>query len=128
MADENDIFSPLIREFRRTLIKKEGTMAIKVVIERSVSAENQDELAELLKDLRAKAIRQPGYVSGETLFSVDRPGTHLVISTWETLREWKAWENNPERKGITYKIESLLNEPSRIAVYATTPRSIAEGV
>jgi heme-degrading monooxygenase HmoA len=103
-------------------------MAVKVVIERSVSADNQAEVAELLKDLRAGAIHQQGYVSGETLFAVDRPGTHLVISTWESLKDWKAWENNSKRKEITDKVEALLTSPSRTSVYATTPRSIAEGV
>lgn len=103
-------------------------MAVKVVIERSVSADNQGEMAELLKDLRAKAVRQQGYVTGETLFSVDRPGTHVVISTWENLRDWKAWEKDPERKKIVKKIEYLLASPSKVSVFATTPRSIAEGV
>ncbi len=103
-------------------------MAVKVIIERSVSADNQGEVAELLMDLRAKAIPQPGYVSGETLFSVDRPGTHLVISTWESLRDWKAWGNDPQRLEIVAKIEALLISPSKSSVFATSPRSIAEGV
>ena len=103
-------------------------MAVKVVIERSVSADNQAEVAELLMDLRASAIHQQGYVSGETLFAVDRPGTHLVISTWESLKDWKAWETNPKRRETTDKVEALLTSPSRASAYATTPRSIAEGV
>ncbi len=103
-------------------------MAVKVVIERSVSPDNQADVAELLKDLRAKAIRQQGYISGETLFSVDRPGTHLTISTWEGLRGWKAWEANPERTEIVREIEGLLSLPSKLSVFATSPRSIAEGV
>jgi antibiotic biosynthesis monooxygenase (ABM) superfamily enzyme len=103
-------------------------MAVKVVIERSVSADNQAEVAELLMELRAGAIHQPGYVSGETLFSVARPGTHLVISTWESLRDWKAWETNTKRMVLAGKVEALLSSPSTASVYATTPRSIAEGV
>jgi heme-degrading monooxygenase HmoA len=103
-------------------------VAVKVIIERSVSPDNQAELAELLKELRARAIRQPGYISGETLFSVDRSGTHLVISTWESLRDWKAWENEPKRLELSGRIEALLSAPSKSSVFATTPRSIAEGV
>ncbi len=103
-------------------------MAVKVIMERTVSSDNQGELAELLKELRAKAIHQPGYVSGETLFSVDRPGTHLVISTWESLRDWHYWEQNAERTDLAKKVEDLLSEPSRVSVYATTPRGIAEGI
>ena len=103
-------------------------MAIKVIIERSVSPDNQNEVAELLKELRTRAIRQPGYISGETLFSVDRPGTHVVIGTWETLRDWKAWESNPKRLEIVKKIDKLLTSSSKAVVYATAPRAMAEAV
>jgi heme-degrading monooxygenase HmoA len=103
-------------------------MAVKVIIERSVTPDNQGEVAELLKELRAKAVLQPGYISGETLFSVNRPGVHVVISTWESLKDWKAWEKNPARRAITRKIDELLKVKSKVSVFATTPRSIAEGV
>ena len=103
-------------------------MAVKVIMERTVSSDNQGELAELLKELRAKAVHQPGYVSGETLFSVDRPGTHLVISTWESLRDWHNWEQNTERTNLAKKVEGLLSVPSSVSVFATTPRGIAEGI
>ena len=103
-------------------------MAIKVIIERAVSPDNQGEVAELLKDLRAKAMRQSGYISGETLFSVDHAGTHVTISTWESLREWRAWEKNPERTAIVGQIESLLKAKSNVSIFATTSHSIAEGV
>ncbi len=103
-------------------------MAVKIIIERAMTADNQAEVAELLKQLRSKAMDQQGYVSGETLFSVDRPGTHVVISTWESLREWKAWESDARRGEIVQKIEALLASPSTSSAYATSPRSIAEGV
>ena len=103
-------------------------MAVKVMIERSVSPDNQGDLAELLKALRAKAIHRPGYVSGETLFSVDRPGTHLVISTWENLRDWKAWADIPHRKDVSDKIEALPTTPPRVGIYSESPRGLAEGV
>jgi quinol monooxygenase YgiN len=103
-------------------------MAIKVVIERTVDADNQAEVADLLKELRIRAIRQPGYVTGETLFSVDQPGTHLVISTWHSLRDWKAWADSPHRQEVLSKIEPLLTSPPRMGVYSESPGGLAEGV
>ena len=103
-------------------------MTVKIIIERTVNAENQGDVADLLKELRIRAIRQPGYMTGETLFSVDRPGTHLVISTWHSLREWQAWADNPHRKEITKKIENLLTAPPKVNVYTEMPRGLAEGV
>ncbi len=103
-------------------------MAVKIIIERTMTADDQAEVAELLKQLRAKAMDHQGYVSGETLFSVDRPGTHVVISTWERLRDWRAWEKDPQRGEIVQNVEALLASPSSTSVYTTSPRAIAEGV
>jgi len=71
-------------------------MTVKIIIERTVKPDQQGELLLLLRELRAHAIQQPGYVTGETLTSVDRSGMHLVISTWYSLQDWRTWENNPQ--------------------------------
>ncbi|MEW6034141.1 MAG: antibiotic biosynthesis monooxygenase family protein [Chloroflexota bacterium] len=102
-------------------------MAVKVIVERVVDADKQAELAELLQELRIRAIRQPGYVSGETLFSVDRPGAHLVISTWRSLRDWKAWAKSRQRTEIVKKMAALLTAPERVSVYSQSPRGLPEG-
>ncbi len=73
-------------------------MAIKIVIHRKVYGERQAELLPLLKELRAQAINQPGYISGE----------FLVISTWENLENWKIWESNPARVSLQKKIDAHL--------------------
>ena len=101
-------------------------MTVKVIIERSMNPENVEKAVDILTDLRTKAMRQRGYISGETLFSVDRPGTHVVVSTWENLSSWKAWVNNPERTEIASKIDTLLSSPSKHTTYETA-RFVAEG-
>jgi len=103
-------------------------MAVRVIIERSVTADKQDQLLDLLRQLRARAIHQPGYISGETLTSVDRPGTHLVISTWHSLHDWRAWENHPERMEILTQVEALLSAPSKTGVFMEQWASLPEGV
>lgn len=104
-------------------------MTVRILIERTVDpGKRQEDLLDLMKQLRAKALHQPGYVSGETLISVDRPGTHLVISTWHSLKEWRAWENNPERLEILAKIESLLAASPKTSVFAEPWVTLPEGV
>jgi quinol monooxygenase YgiN len=103
-------------------------MTVKIIIERTVKPDQQDELLLLLKQLRAHAIHQPGYIAGETLTSADRPGTHLVISTWHSLKDWRAWENNPERRQISAKIEPLLNTPSKVGVFVEPWAALPEGI
>lgn len=103
-------------------------MSVKIIMERMVEADKQGDLLELLRQLRARAVVQPGYVSGETLTSIDRAGTHLVISTWHSLHDWRAWENDPERLEILAKVEALLIAPSKTNIYAESWASLPEGI
>ena len=54
---------------------------IKVLLERKVEKKNLDKLVDKIKDLRALALRQPGYITGETFFSGEDPVVVLVIAT-----------------------------------------------
>ena len=92
-------------------------MAVKIITQRTVTPDKQAEVQLLLRELRTKAISQPGYLMGETLTSVDNPNTYIVISTWQSLEDWKAWESNPDRRAIQTKIETLLTTHSQMAVY-----------
>jgi heme-degrading monooxygenase HmoA len=94
-------------------------MAIRVLIERKIVPENQPRLNSLLMKLRAKAMLAKGYISGETLHSIDDPTEYLVISTWNTLNDWKRWELDKERQEIQNQIDRLLRTPSihRVFVY-----------
>jgi heme-degrading monooxygenase HmoA len=102
-------------------------MTIKVIIERAVIPENQERLRVLLKQLRILAVNQPGYETGETLYSVEEPGTHMVISTWHSLPEWEAWKNNPERQRILSEIDRLLVTPARESTYIEPWASLPKG-
>jgi heme oxygenase (mycobilin-producing) len=92
-------------------------MAIKVIIERKAIPGNELELNRLLMELRAKAMKLKGYISGETLRDVDDPNTSIVIATWDSLEDWKAWEENKERKELQAKVDALLRAPARHRVF-----------
>ncbi|RLB04166.1 MAG: antibiotic biosynthesis monooxygenase [Deltaproteobacteria bacterium] len=92
-------------------------MAIKVIIERRVKKGMDTDLAKLMRELRAKAMLAKGYISGETLRAHDDPTLYLVISTWKSLDDWRAWEKNPVRKEIQTKIDSILEEPTQRRVF-----------
>jgi len=92
-------------------------MSVKIIIKRYVPASQSQELAPLLRQLRTLAIRDPAYISGETLKRVDGRGEYLVISTWQTLNDWEQWTNNSERNVIQAEIDTLLGEPTEYAVY-----------
>jgi heme-degrading monooxygenase HmoA len=94
-------------------------MAIRVLIERRIVPENQPVLSSLLMRLRGKAMQARGYISGETLRSLQDPNEYLVISTWNSLDDWKRWEAEKERQEIQSQVDSLLRAPAvqRVFVY-----------
>jgi len=92
-------------------------MAIRVIMERIAKEGRHQEVMGLLRQLRAKAVFQPGYISGETLRDPQDPCVNIVISTWRSLQDWKAWENNPQRMEMVSKLEELLIAPTKTSVY-----------
>jgi heme-degrading monooxygenase HmoA len=92
-------------------------MAIKIIIKRIVPEEKVKNLTPLLKQLRALATNQPGYISGETLKRMDNPGQYLVISTWQSAGDWDRWILSQERKGVQDKIDVLLGKKTEYEVY-----------
>ena len=92
-------------------------MAVKVIIYRKVRPGKEKELSEAVRELRSKAIQAPGYISGETLRSIEDPSVHLVISSWKSIEDWNNWFNTPERKAFQERMDVILQEPTKIAPY-----------
>jgi len=89
---------------------------VKVLMERTIRGQNVGQIVRLLRQLRVLAMRQPGYISGETLHEVNDPNYYLVISTWESLGQWQDWFNNPERQKLSAEIDSYQESPTRTRV------------
>ena len=99
---------------------------VRVIIERHCQPGKEAELERLLVDLRTISVRQHGYISGETLHSVDDPSLWLVISTWTDVDLWKVWETMPERLDRVRKIEPLLAAPEKVSVFSFIRRGGAQ--
>lgn len=92
-------------------------MAIKVLVKRSVPEHKWDALREKIDRLRSYSIDQPGYVSGETLRRIDRPGESLVVSKWKTREAWERWFASPRRRQLQEEVDVLLGEPTEYEIY-----------
>jgi heme-degrading monooxygenase HmoA len=92
-------------------------MAVKIIIKRKVPKGKEGQLLPLLLELRSKATTQPGYISGETLRNVNDPEDYVVISTWQSMDGWKAWESSKGRVELQNKIDSLLGIKTSYGVY-----------
>jgi heme-degrading monooxygenase HmoA len=83
-------------------------MAVKVLIKRRVAQDKAKALIPLVRQMRASAATQTGYITGETLRSLDNPEEFLVISTWQSSGDWKNWLKSEERNKVQEKIDDLL--------------------
>ena len=75
-------------------------MQAKILIKRKFKPGKKSEIIALLKELRSRALQQPGYISGETLVSEDQPQTLMVIGTWQNMESWHNWKQNDTRQTL----------------------------
>jgi heme oxygenase (mycobilin-producing) len=92
-------------------------MAVKIIINRRVAKDKESKLLPLLIQLRALATAQPGYISGETLRNLDDPEESLVISTWNSVEDWRVWLSSRERAEVQEKIDTLLGVVTEYRAY-----------
>jgi heme oxygenase (mycobilin-producing) len=84
---------------------------IRVVLEhRTKDEENARQLIEGIKAVRAEARKQHGFIMGDTLVDVIDPCHVVVLSSWQTLEDWKAWDESRIRKSMLPLIEDHLVE------------------
>lgn len=93
-------------------------MAVKVMITRLCREGKTLELLNELNQLRGTAVSQMGYISGETLVSVDDGRRVVVLATWDDIGHWEKWKNDPVRGKYEEKMEKFLAEPTRYEVFA----------
>ncbi len=92
-------------------------MAVKILIKRTVPESKAKEMIPLFRQMRTLAIIQPGYISGETLKSLDKLDLFLVISTWNSTDDWEKWLLSKERQGIQDKIDALLGGKTEYEIF-----------
>ncbi len=92
-------------------------MTVRIIIDRKIKKGKESDFSELLRQLRSKAVSSKGYISGETLRAISDPHNYIVVSTWQTVDDWRNWENDPERKKIQTRIETIVMRPTKARVY-----------
>jgi pentatricopeptide repeat protein len=92
-------------------------MAVKIFIKRYVKKGKTREAVELLKEVRSQALKQPGYISGETLLNHYDPCNITVVSTWQTIDDWIRWQESDERSAKEDQLEGLQERPTTFEIY-----------
>jgi heme-degrading monooxygenase HmoA len=92
-------------------------VAVKVMIKRHIKEGKAKDVFALLNRHRSSAMKQKGYITGETLMSYQDPHHLIVISTWQGIENWIAWKENKERRANEAKLERFLESPTEYDEY-----------
>ena len=92
-------------------------MAVKIFIKRKVPQDKAKKMIPLFRQMRASATTQPGYITGETLRSMDNPEQFMVISTWQSSEDWNKWLKSEDRNKVQSKIDDLLGGETQYEIY-----------
>jgi heme-degrading monooxygenase HmoA len=88
---------------------------VRVIVEHQ--AKDTEKLIDVIRELRNEAMKQRGFITGETLVNADNAANVLVISTWQNLEDWNAWDKSDLRLEITKRVNALLTEPYTVKIY-----------
>ena len=90
---------------------------IKIHIRRNIPEERKEEFMALIIQLRSMTMGKPGYIAGETLVRLDKPGESLVVTKWKSLHYWNQWFQSDERQEIQKKIDQTLDQETQYEIY-----------
>jgi heme-degrading monooxygenase HmoA len=96
---------------------REVYLMIRVMIERHCQPGKEAQLRGLLIELRSAAMKQSGYISGETLRELDDPSLFIIISTWITVESWRVWQTSRQRLLIEDMMDSLLTSQRKVRTF-----------
>ena len=92
-------------------------MSIKALIKRTVPQDKARNILHLFMEMRTLATTRPGYISGETMKSIDTPDVYLIISTWESADAWEKWLLSKKRQAIQKKMDALLGGKTTYEIF-----------
>ena len=92
-------------------------MAVKIFIRRTVPQDKARAMIPLFRQMRASATTQSGYITGETLRSMENPEEFMVISTWQSSEDWNRWLKSEDRNKVQSKIDKLLGGETHYEIF-----------
>ena len=75
----------------------------------------------ILMQLRSHAMQYPGFVSAENLVSEEDYSVVVMISTWETIENWRTWAESKITKDLLRQAKAVVMGAARITAYRTMP-------
>jgi len=79
------------------------------------------DLEPVLMQLRSHAMQYPGYVGAENLVSEEDFSVVVMMSTWETIENWRTWVESRVTRDLLRQARAVVTGAARITAYKTMP-------
>ena len=81
----------------------------------------------ILTQLRSHAMQYEGFVTAENLVSEEDFSVVMMISTWETIENWRTWVESKETLELLQQDRTDVTGTPRITEYRTMPKVSSRG-
>ena len=75
----------------------------------------------ILMKLRSHAMQYPGFVGAENLVSEEDLSVVIMISTWQTIGNWKTWVDSRRTQDLLKEAKSVVMGTARLTAYRSMP-------
>lgn len=79
------------------------------------------DLEPILMQLRSHAMQYPGYVGAENLVSEADFSVVVMISTWETIDNWRTWVESRGTRELLRETKAVVMGEAKLTAYRTMP-------
>jgi heme-degrading monooxygenase HmoA len=93
---------------------------IRVLIERNIAEGLEPYYDSTIKRTVSSVIRAPGCISGESLKDTNNGRRRIVMSKWESRRDWDNWFHSVERRVVIAEIAPMLEGVEKITMLELT--------
>ena len=101
----------------QAIVKKDGM--IKGIIGYKVL--DYKNVEPILMQLRSYAMQYPGFVDADFLVSEGDESVGVMISTWETMENWRTWVGSKGTEELLRRARTSVTGTPRITAYRTMP-------
>ena len=89
---------------------------VKVLMERTIRGQNVAKSCACCANFGFWPCSSPAISAARPCMGWTTPTITWVISTWESLKQWQDWFNNPERQKLSAEIDGYLESATRTRV------------
>ena len=84
-------------------------MSVKIVIERKFKEAPTEKDLRVIDEIRVKALRDRGYIGGETVVNADNSKEVLVFSAWSSVDDWNSWYTKKDWEKLEKSLASKMS-------------------